>query len=244
VFPAQLAVQATPGAMAAALADLAPPAADAPQPWAAWTRAARAAQTEFMQPVDVTGAVNLSLVFRELRAALPAAALITNGAGNYAAWLHRFYSHDAYPSQLAPGSGAMGYAVPAAIAAKLVHPGCEVVCVAGDGCFSMSCQELATAAALDLRILFLVVNNGAYGTIRMHQEMRFPGRPLGTALGNPDFVALARAYGLAGWRVTRTGDFAGALQQARAHAGPSLIELVTSIEDISPGRRLGALAAG
>jgi acetolactate synthase-1/2/3 large subunit len=191
-----------------------------------------------MEPVSVTGAVNLSVVFRELRAQLPESALVANGAGNYAAWLHRFYSHDAFPTQVAPGSGAMGYAVPAAIAAKLNYPQREVVCVAGDGCFLMSSQELATARALNLRIVFLVVNNGCYGTIRMHQEARFPGRQMATALDNPDFVALAQAYGLAAWRVVSTSEFAAALASARAHAGPALIELVTSIEDISPGRRL------
>jgi acetolactate synthase-1/2/3 large subunit len=195
-----------------------------------------------MEPVPVTGAANMSLIVRELRAQLPASALIANGAGNYAAWLHRFYSHDAFPTQVAPGSGAMGYAVPAAIAAKLSHPQREVVCVAGDGCFLMSSQELATAVELNLRIVFLVVNNACYGTIRMHQEARFPGRQMATALTNPDFVALARAYGLAAWRVTATAEFAAALSAARAHAGPALIELVTSIEDISPGRRLTGAA--
>jgi acetolactate synthase-1/2/3 large subunit len=256
VYPALLAVQAAPGAVAAALAAQAPPGAhaagedaaggdaaggDAPR-WRAWTRAARADQVAFMQPVAVGGAVNLSLIMRELRAALPRSAIIANGAGNYAAWLHRFYSHDAFPTQLAPGSGAMGYAVPAAIAAKLAQPQTEVVCVAGDGCFLMSAQELATAAALQLRIVFLVVNNGSYGTIRMHQESRFPGRTVATQLANPDFVALARAYGLAAWRVTATAEFAAALAAARSHEGPALIELVTSIEDISPGRRLKGTA--
>lgn len=241
MYPALIAVQAAPGAVAAALAAQAPPGGDAPR-WLAWTRAARADQAAFMQPVAVGGAVNLSLIMRELRAALPRSAIVANGAGNYAAWLHRFYSHDAFPTQLAPGSGAMGYAVPAAIAAKLAHPQTEVVCVAGDGCFLMSAQELATAAALNLRILFLVVNNGAYGTIRMHQENRFPGRTVATELANPDFVALARAYGLAAWKVAATHEFAAALAAARAHAGPALIELVTSIEDISPGRRLKGTA--
>jgi acetolactate synthase-1/2/3 large subunit len=241
VFPAQLAVQAPPGALAAELARHAPAG---PAPWAEWTSAARADQSAFMEPVAVAGAVNPSLVFRELRAKLPDSALIANGAGNYAAWLHRFYSHDAYPTQVAPGSGAMGYAVPAAIAAKLTHPDREVICVAGDGCFLMSCQELATAAALNLKIVFLVVNNACFGTIRMHQEMRFPGRQMATALVNPDFVALARAFGLEAWRVTATADFSAALAAARAHHGPSLIELVTSIEDIAPGRRLSALGRG
>jgi acetolactate synthase-1/2/3 large subunit len=209
-------------------------------PWSPWTRDARAEQSAFMEPVPVTGAVNLSLVFRELRAQLPQSALIANGAGNYAAWLHRFFSHNQFPTQVAPGSGAMGYAVPAAIAAKLAFPRQEVICVAGDGCFLMSSQELATARALGLRIVFLVVNNGSYGTIRMHQEARYPGRPIATALNNPDFVALARAYGLAAWRVAATADFGAALEAARAHSGPALIELVTSINDISPGRALNS----
>ncbi len=241
VFPAQLAVQASPGAVAAELAHQTPPrGADGVAPWSAWTRAAHADQRAFMEPVAVTGTVNLSQVFRELRSRLPSSALVANGAGNYAAWLHRFYSHDEFPTQVAPGSGAMGYAVPAAIAAKLTFPQREVVCVAGDGCFLMASQELATAAALGLRIVFLVVNNGCYGTIRMHQEQRFPGRPMATALANPDFVALAQAYGLAAWRVGATAEFADALAAARAHPGPALIELTTSIEDIAPGKRLTA----
>jgi acetolactate synthase I/II/III large subunit len=237
LYPAQLAVQAHPGRLAADLAQLAPQDS-ASLAWVPWTQAARADQAAFMEPVSVSGELNLSLVFRELRSELPASAIVTNGAGNYAAWLHRFFSHDAFPTQLAPGSGAMGYGVPAAIAAKLVHPQREVICVAGDGCFLMASQELATAAALGLHIVFLVVNNGSYGTIRMHQEARFPGREIATALANPDFVALARAYGLRAWRVAATADFAAALTEARAHAGPALIELVTSIEDISPGKTL------
>jgi len=237
VFPAQISVQAHPGQVAAGLSHRKSPASGA-MPWSPWTRAAHAEQAAFMEPVPVTGAVNLSLVFRELRAQLPRSALIANGAGNYAAWLHRFFSHNEFPTQVAPGSGAMGYAVPAAIAAKLAFPRQEVVCVAGDGCFLMSSQELATAAALDLRIVFLVVNNGSYGTIRMHQELRYPGRPIATTLANPDFVALARAYGLGAWRVAATAEFGAALEAARAHSGPALIELVTSIDDISPGRRL------
>jgi acetolactate synthase-1/2/3 large subunit len=240
LFPAQIAVQAHPAAIAAALAERRPAAE--PLPWSHWTRAARADQVAFMEPVAVTGAVNLSLVFRELRAQLPPSAVIANGAGNYAAWLHRFFAHDEFPTQAAPGSGAMGYAVPAAIAAQLAFPERAVVCVAGDGCFLMASQELATAVALHLPIVFLVVNNGSYGTIRMHQEARFPGRPMATALANPDFVALARAYGLAAFRVAATGEFAAAFARARAHLGPALIELVTSIEDIAPGRRLGAAA--
>jgi acetolactate synthase-1/2/3 large subunit len=234
VFPAAIAVQASPGLVAAELAALARPAsADG-----VWTDSARTAQIAFMEPVNVVGAVNLSLVFRAMRAQLPESAIVANGAGNYAAWLHRFFAHRGFPTQLAPGSGAMGYAVPAAIAAKLQHPEREVVAVAGDGCFLMSAQELATAASLGLAVVFLVVNNGSYGTIRMHQEWRFPGRRVATDLANPDFVALAHAFGLAAWRVKSSAEFPAAFAAARAHTGPSLIELVTSIEDISPGRRL------
>jgi acetolactate synthase-1/2/3 large subunit len=236
VFPAQMSVQAHPGQVAADLSQRKPPSSG-PMPSSPWTRAARAEQAAFMEPVPVTGAVNLSLVFRELRAQLPKSALIANGAGNYAAWLHRFFSHNEFPTQVAPGSGAMGYAVPAAIAAKLAFPRQEVICVAGDGCFLMSSQELATAVALDLRVVFLVVNNGSYGTIRMHQEARYPGRPIATALDNPDFVALGRAYGLGARRVAATADFGAALEAARAHSGPALIELVTST---TLGRRLNA----
>ena len=236
VFPAGLAIQAAPDAAATALASLEPPAA--PPPWRDWTKDARADHRAHGEPVAVGGEVNLSLLFRELRAALPATAIVTNGAGNYAAWLHRYFAHDAFGTQLAPGSGAMGYAVPAAIAAKLLHPDREVICVAGDGCFLMASQELATAAALGLGIVFLVVNNGSYGTIRMHQENRFPGRTIGTNLHNPDFAALGRAYGLHAARVTTTAGFAAALADARAAGGPALIELVTSVADIAPGRRI------
>jgi acetolactate synthase-1/2/3 large subunit len=236
VFPVRIAVQSPPGAVAATLRAQAP--ANRPAAWAGWTQSARAEQRAFMETVAVTGAVNLSAVFRHLRASLPDTAVITNGAGNYAAWLHRFYSHDQPRTQLAPGSGAMGYAVPAAVAAKIVMPEREVVCVAGDGCFLMSAQELATVAGRGLKILFIVVNNGTYGTIRMHQESRFPGRQIGTALSNPSFTALARSFGLAAWHVATTEEFPAALAAARDHAGAALIELETSIEDIAPGRRL------
>lgn len=240
LFPAACGVQASPAAVAIALAarTVDPRHAAAR---AEWTAAARAVQTAHVQPVEVTGDVNPALCFRELRAQLPDDAIVTNGAGNYAAWLHRFFEHRAFHTQAAPGSGAMGYAVPAAIAAKFAHPQREVVCVAGDGCFLMSAQELATAAAHRLHVVFVVVNNGIYGTIRMHQQTRFPGRTIATDLANPDFVALGRAFGLESWRVTRTADFAAALSAARATAGPALIELVTAAEDIAPGRRLADL---
>jgi acetolactate synthase-1/2/3 large subunit len=185
--------------------------------------------------------VNLSQVLRTLRARLPDEAIVTNGAGNYAAWLHRFFDYRGYRTQLAPTSGAMGYGVPSAVAAKLVHPERTVVSWNGDGCFMMNGQEMATAAQYGLKILFCVVNNGMYGTIRMHQEREYPARVSGTGLRNPDFALLARAYGGHGETVLRTGDFAAALERCLAFDGPSLIELRTDPEAITPRTTLSAL---
>ena len=143
-------------------------------------------------------------------------AIVTNGAGNYCVWVNGYYQYRGYRTQLGPTSGSMGYGTPAAIAAKLVHPERTVVAFAGDGCFLMTGQELATAAQYDLRIIWCVVNNGMYGTIRMHQERDYPGRVVGTDLKNPDFAALARAYGGHGEVVERTADFPAAFRRAEA----------------------------
>ena len=139
-----------------------------------------------------------------LRKRLPENAIVTNGAGNYSGWVHRFYQYTGFRTQLAPTNGAMGYGVPAAVAAKVVHPDRVVVSFSGDGCFLMNGQELATAAQYELPVMFIVVNNGMYGTIRMHQEREYPARVYATALNNPDFAALARAYGLHGETVLKT----------------------------------------
>ena len=215
--------------------------------WARRTRTARDARPCDcdLEPVPVTGAVNPSVVFRELRRQLPDDAIVTNGAGNYAAWLHRFFEHRQFRTQLAPQSGAMGYGVPAGIAAALLHPERKVVAVAGDGCFMMAANELVTAAATSARVVFLVLNNGSFGTIRMHQEMRFPGRTLATNLVNPDFVALAAASGVPAERVTDDGRVrARAARRARRRSGPRLIAgSVTSVEDIAPGKTLSKLGA-
>ena len=144
-----------------------------------------------------------------LRGRLGPDAILTSGAGNFTVWAHRFYVFRSYRTQLAPLSGAMGYGVPAAIAAKLVHPERDVVCLAGDGDFLMSASELATARQADAPIVVLVVDNGMYGTIRMHQERQFPGRVSGTDLLNPDFAALAEAFGCHAERVERTDDGPG-----------------------------------
>ncbi len=209
--------------------------------WTAWAAAARADYLQTLEPVTPPGDVNLSRVLRTLRTRLPDDAIVTNGAGNYAAWLHRFFDYRGYRTQLAPTSGAMGYGVPSAVAAKLVHRDRTVVSWNGDGCFMMNGQEMATAAQYGLKILFCVVNNGMYGTIRMHQEREYPARVSGTGLRNPDFAMLARAYGGHGETVLHTEDFAAALERCLAFDGPSLIELRTDPEAITPRTTLSAL---
>ena len=238
-FPAALRACASPDQAMLALAALPTPAGIA---WSEWTRSMRALYAADQVAVPVTGAVNPSEIFHELRRQLPDDAIVTNGAGNYAAWLHRFFEHRNFRTQLAPQSGAMGYGVPAGIAAALLHPDRKVVAAAGDGCFMMAANDLITASATGAKVVFLVFNNGSFGTIRMHQEMRFPGRTVATDLVNPDFVALAAACGIPGARVRTTAEFAPALAAALAADGPRLIELVTSVEDIAPGKRLSALA--
>jgi acetolactate synthase-1/2/3 large subunit len=215
-----------------------------PEGRAACRAQARAAYEAWTKPVAVTGAVNMSEVVAHLNEVLPADAILTNGAGNYAAWLHRFIKHRAGGRQIAPTSGAMGYGVPAAIAAKIIHHDRTVVCFAGDGCFMMSAQELATAIQHDAAVIFVVVDNGSYGTIRMHQERHYPGRVSGTELTNPDFAAFARAFGAFAVTVERTEDFPAAFAQAQAAGRAALIHIKTSLDDISPGRTIAALRSG
>jgi acetolactate synthase-1/2/3 large subunit len=212
--------------------------------WAAWRAAARADYEAWSRPVAVTGTVNMSEVVAHVSATLPEDAIVCNGAGNYAAWLHRFIRHSPMRRQLAPTSGAMGYGVPAAIAAKLANPEREVVAFAGDGCFLMTGQELATAVQYEANVVIVVVDNASYGTIRMHQERHFPGRISATDLRNPDFAAYARAFGAWGATVETTADFAPAFAEARRAGKPALLHVKTSVEDISPGRTLSAIRAG
>ena len=169
---------------------------------------------------------------------LPDDAIITNGAGNYATWAHRFHRWRRFGTQAAPTSGSMGYGTPAAVAAKALHPDREVICFAGDGCFLMNGQEFATAVQYELPIIVIVVNNGMYGTIRMHQEREYPGRVSGTDLKNPDFAALARAYGGHGETVENTADFAPAFERARASGKPAIIEIRLDPEAITPTKTL------
>ncbi len=225
------------------LAALALSRIDPGRSWADEAAAARADYDGFIQPVEVTGPVNMSEVIRHLGEALPADAILTNGAGNFAAWLHRFHRHRARRTQLAPTSGAMGYGYPAALAAKSVHPDRDVICIAGDGDYLMTGQEIATAVQYGINAVVVVVDNGTYGTIRMHQETHYPGgaRTIATDLRNPDFVAYAEAFGAFGVRCERTGDFPAALAAARNAGRPALVHLITSAEDIAPGRTISGL---
>jgi acetolactate synthase I/II/III large subunit len=190
---------------------------------------------------ELPGELQLADVMAVLRERLDADAILTSGAGNFTVWAHRFYAFRHYPTQLAPRSGAMGYGVPAAVAAKAVHPERTVVCLAGDGDFLMAGQELATAVQEELAIVVLVINNGMYGTIRMHQERHYPGRVVGTDLVNPDFAAWARAFGAHGALVERSGDFADAFGEALAAGRPAVLELRVDPEAITPRQTLSEI---
>lgn len=236
----------TPLMSATADNSLAAHALAAIEPGRTWHDEAKAAHDHyqaFSTPVPVTGAVNMSECMAHLGEALPPTAIVTNGAGNFAAWLHRFYRHRACRTQLAPTSGAMGYGFPAAIAAKSIHPDREVICVAGDGDFMMTSQELATAVQHEISVVTIVVDNGTYGTIRMHQEMHYPGakRTIATDLKNPDFVKYAEAFGAFGIRCETTADFPAALDAARTAGRPAIVHLITSAEDIAPNRTITGL---
>jgi acetolactate synthase I/II/III large subunit len=210
--------------------------------WREWTEAARVEFEAWQQPQPMPGTLDLGVCIAHLLREVPD-AIVTNGAGNFSAWVHRFWRWHDYPTQLAPTSGAMGYGVPAAVAAKAVHPDRTLICFAGDGDFLMSGQELATAMQYDLPIVILVVNNGMYGTIRMHQERHFPGRVVGTDLANPDFAAYARAFGAHGETVTETSEFPTALERALAAGTSALLELQIDPEAINPRTTLSRIRA-
>ena len=209
--------------------------------WRERTAKARQSYEAFQQPPEAPGNVNFADVVRHLSEVLPADAITTNGAGIYSSWGHRFYRFHKFPSQLGPTSGAMGYGMPAAISAKLVFPEREVVCLAGDGCFMMNGQEMATAVQYGLNLIVLVINNGMLGTIRMHQEKSYPRRVHGTALHNPDFAALARAYGAFGAKVEKTSDFPDLLAEARKAGRPALLEVVVDPEALTPNASLSEI---
>ena len=208
VYEPDLPIVSSLPAFAGALRALEPVASS----WGEWTREARADYEENLRHEPMEGPVDLGEIMAFLRARLPGDAIQTCGAGNFTVWAHRFAEFTQFGTQVCPRSGSMGYGVAAAVAAKLVHPDRIALCFTGDGDFVMSSPEFATAVQYDLPILVLLVNNGMYATIRMHQERVYPGRVIGTDLENPDFPALAEAYGGFGERVERTEDFAGGLR--------------------------------
>jgi acetolactate synthase-1/2/3 large subunit len=215
-----------------------------------WKNQTQAAHEEYLawnKPIAMPGALHYGEVIAWLSQNLPEDAILTNGAGNFASWLHRHFQYRGWQcgwrTQLAPASGSMGYSVPAAVAAKIAAPGRTVVALAGDGEFLMNGQEFATAMQYGAAIIVLVVNNGMYGTIRMHQEREYPGRVSGTELANPDFAAYARAFGGHGETVERTADFAPAFQRAVASGKPAILELRIDPEAITPSATLSGLRA-
>jgi acetolactate synthase-1/2/3 large subunit len=239
VYRPTLAINASPTAFVAALEGLQPP--HQAITWSSETKAAHESYLAWSSPVKNVGPVQLGEIVAWLRERLPDDAILTNGAGNFAGWLHRFFRYRRYGTQLGPTSGSMGYGLPAAIAAKLMHPERMVVCFAGDGDFQMTAQEFGTAAQYGAAIVVVLVNNGIHGTIRMHQERAYPGRVIATDLVNPDFAALARAYGGFGERVERTEDFAAAFDRAVASGKPAIIEVAFDKEAITPATTLSQI---
>ena len=230
VFAAALPINAAVGPFLSAAASLKPPA---PPKWKTWAADARREFEGQLAVRTFPGSIDFGAVMAVVRERLGADAIITNGAGNYTGWAQRYYRYRSFPTQIAPVSGAMGYGFPAAIAAKAVYPDRDVVCFAGDGCFLMNGQELATAVHYRLPVVTLIFDNGIYGTIRMHQERNYPGQSYATDLTNPDFAALARAYGAHGETVRRTEEFAPAFESALASRLPALIHIVMEPEIIS-----------
>ena len=238
VWPAEIAIAAHGPDVARALAAR----SDDLPGWHAAQAEARAEYEGWLRPKPTPGAVRLEEVIAHLDAALAEDAIVTNGAGNYAGFLHRYYRWKRQGTQLAPTSGSMGYGFPAAVAVSLAHPGRQVVCLAGDGCFQMTLNEMSTAMQHGATPVVIVANNGRYGTIRMHQERHYPGRVSGTDLANPDFAALARAYGGQGWTVTEQAAFAPALEAALAAKTVAVIELRLDPDMLTTGASLSDLA--
>jgi acetolactate synthase-1/2/3 large subunit len=239
VYAPQLAINATPTAFAAALEGLQPPNE------IKWRGETPTAHADFLawtdKPTAQPGAVNLGEIVVGLRDRLPADAVICNGAGNFSIWVHRYHRYRRYGTQLVPISGSMGYGVPAAIGMQRLAPERTVVCFAGDGDFLMTGQEFATAVQYDLPVIIVVVDNGMYGTIRMHQERHYPGRVIGTALKNPDFAAYARAFGGHGATVEKTADFLPAFEAAQRSGKPAIIHLKVDPEALTPAMSLTAI---
>jgi acetolactate synthase-1/2/3 large subunit len=222
---------------ALALASLKPPGV---KRWRTFRRDLRAAFERSQRPLPTPGSVQFAKVVRMVSDQIPELAIIASGAGNYSQFVHRYTSYRTYPSSLAPASGSMGYGLPAAIAAKILYPERTVIAFAGDGCFMMTAQELATAVQYDLPIVLIIADNSMYGTIRMHQEKAYPGRVSGTSLINPDFAEMARSFGARGVTVTETGEFEAAFADALSSGRPAVIALKLDPDAITPGTTLEA----
>jgi acetolactate synthase-1/2/3 large subunit len=239
VYRPQLAINASPTAFAAALDQLAAPNDIR---WRDETKTAHADYLAFSEkPTAVPGSVNLGEIVVGLRDTLPADAVVTTGAGNFSIWVQRFYRYRRFGTQYAPASGSMGYGLPSAVAMKRFAPERTVVAFCGDGDFMMTGQEFATAVQYDLPLIAVVVDNGMYGTIRMHQERHHPGRVIGTQLRNPDFAAYAKAFGGFGVTVEKTADFASAFKAAQQSGKPAIIHVKVDSEAITPTTTLGAI---
>ncbi len=240
VFAAALPINAGVGPFLAAAAGLMP---SGKPKWISWVSDARRDFEAQLEVRAFPGAIDFGAVMATLRARLGPDAIITNGAGNYTGWCQRHYLYRGFPTQLGPISGAMGYGFPAAIAAKAVYPERDVVCFAGDGCFLMTGQELATAVKYRLGVVTIILDNGIYGTIRMHQERKYPGHAYATDLANPDFAAYARSFGAHGETVRDTADFAPAFERALCSGLPALIHVLMDKEIISTRATLSEIQA-
>ncbi|MEM8728940.1 MAG: thiamine pyrophosphate-dependent enzyme [Pseudomonadota bacterium] len=236
IYQPRLGIQAGPNAFARALR----PVQGA---WQSWTETARTGFLASLQAPDQASPVDMVKVCAYLREVLPDDAIVTNGAGNFAVWPNKFLTYGPKARLLAPQSGAMGYGLPAAIAAKVACPDRTILCFCGDGDFQMTCAELGTAMQAGAQPIVLILNNSSYGTIRAHQEKTYPGRVSGTDLQNPDFVALARAYGFHSEQVTRTEDFAAAFERATASDTGAVLDVTVSAEAITPRTTLSQMRA-
>jgi len=236
IYQPRLGIHAGPNGFAAALRPV-------QGPWADWRARARAGYEASLHAPTQPSPVDMMAVTTHLREVLPEDVILTNGAGNFSVWPNKFFPFGPKARLLAPQSGAMGYGLPAAIAAKVAHPDRTVVCFAGDGDFQMNCQELATAAQARAQPVVLILNNGIYGTIRAHQERQYPGRVSGTDMVNPDFAALARAYGFHGERVGATADFPAAFARAMASPTGAVLDLNISPEALTPRQTLSQMRA-
>ena len=242
VYPPALGIVCAPDAFAGSLTRLKPPLDPA------WARETENAHLDYLAwstlPAKIPGDFQYGEVMVALRDSLPADTITCNGAGNYAIWLHRHWRYSQPRTQIAPTSGSVGYSVPAGVMAKRQCPDRTVVVFAGDGCFLMHGNEFATAVQYGIPVIILVIDNGMYGTIRMHQERDYPHRVIGTDLKNPDFAALARAFGGHGESVRTTAEFMPAFERARASGKPAILHCFLDPQAITPARTLDQIAAG